>query len=368
LWDDGAGPEKKGGIPVRKLLSPVRWLVLASALTLVLAATAGAQTSLVSVKTEKAPVIDGTVDAVWERATAYKVALDKTVYEPSKGFKGVTKATVTLRSLYDKEHVYFLVQYSDPTQSLARQPWVKQPDGTWKQLTNKDSSGHENTYYEDKFAMLWNINTAGFEKKGCDVACHKARGGKIAGIEDTAPGRMYTDKPGETLDMWHWKSVRTNPVGQIDDQYIDDTKDPKKNADWGRKGDSKTSGGYADNIKKDLPGPIFMSKAPGADKYWIMATEKTAFVDSFKPGDIVPSMIVEPFTGSRADIEGKGVWKDGVWTIEIKRKLVTTGDKAKEQDVQFDDLKKPYYFGLAVFDNTQINHVYHEGVHKLIFK
>lgn len=352
---------------MRKLDRSPRWLVLTISITLLLAGPALAQPSLVSVKAEKAPLIDGTVDALWERAPAYKVTLDKTVYEPSNGYKGVTKTTVTLRSMYDKEHVYFLVRYDDPTQSLARYPWVKQPGGSWKRLTNKDGTGHENTYYEDKFAFLWNINTAGFENKGCDTACHKARGGKIAGIEDTSPGRMYTDKPGEIIDMWHWKSVRTNPAGQIDDQYIDDTRDPKKNANWGRKNDAKTGGGFADNVKKDHPAPLFMSRA-SADKYWLMAADKTEFVDTFKPGDIVPSMIVEPFTGSRGDIEAKGAWKDGIWTIEIKGKLVTTGDKAREQDVQFDNLKKPYYFGLAVFDNTQINHVYHEGVHKLIFK
>ena len=81
-----------------------------------------------------------------------------------------------------------------------------------------------------------------------------------------------------------------------------------------------------------------------------------------------PAMIVAPFSGSRADIESKGAWNDGVWTIEIKLRLVTTGEKAQEQDVQFDNLKKSYTFGVAVFDNSQINHVYHEGVRKLTFK
>lgn len=352
---------------MRTVLKSMRWLVIGSAIAFVWVAPALAQTSLVSVKAETAPTIDGTVDPVWERARAYKVTLDKTTYEPSNGYKGVTKTIVTLRSVYDAEHIYFLVQYEDPTQSLTRGPWVKQPDGTWKRLANPDSTGHENTYYEDKLAFLWNINATGFSNKGCDVACHKARGGKLNGIEDKSPGRMYTDKPGETLDMWHWKGVRTNPVGQVDDQYIDDTKDPSKNAEYGRKGDAKTGGGYEDNINKDKTGPAFMSKTPGA-KQWILASEKTEFTDTFKPGDVVPSIIIAPFTGSRGDIEGKGVWKDGVWTIEIKRKLVTTGEKAKEQDVQFDNLKKPYYFGLAVFDNTAINHVYHEGVHKLTFK
>ena len=353
---------------MRKSVSFAVRLVLTASLTFLLAGPALAQSSLASVKAVKPPVIDGTVDTVWERAPAFKITLDKTVYEPSNGYKGVTKTVVTLRSLYDTEHVYFLVRYDDPTQSLARYPWVKQADGSWKRLGSKDSTGHENTNYEDKFAFLWNISTPAFEKKGCDSACHKARGGKNAGIDDIAPGRMYTDKAGEFIDMWHWKSVRMNPVGQIDDQYIDDTKDPSKNRNWGRKSDTKTAGGYEDNVKKDHPTPPFMSKSGSADKYWLMAADKTPFVDTFKPGDTVPSMIVEAFTGSRADVESKGVWKDGVWTIEIKRKLVTTGDKAKEQDVQFDNLKKPYYFGIAAFDNTQINHVYHEAVYKLIFK
>jgi hypothetical protein len=360
---------RQGGIAMRKLVTGLAGFALAVSVAGVAASPALAQTSLVSVKADRAPVIDGAADAAWERAPAYKVSLDKTVYEPSNGFKGVTKTTVTLRSLYDQDYVYFLARYDDPTQSLARGQWVKQPDGSWKRLANKDSTGHENTYYEDKFAFIWNINTATFETKGCAAACHKARGGKLAGVEDKAPGRMYTNKPGETLDMWHWKGVRTNPVGQIDDQYIDDTKDPTKNENWGRKNDAKTGGGYVDNVNKDQTGPMVMSKTAGPDsKYWIMAADKIEFVDTFKPGDIVPSMIVEPFTGSRADIEARGVWKDGVWTIEIKRKRVTTGDKAREQDVQFDDLKKTYYFGVAVFDNTQINHVYHEAVHKLIFK
>jgi len=273
-----------------------------------------------------------------------------------------------MRSMYDAEYIYFLVQWEDPTQSLERGPWVKQPDGKWKQLAARDSTGHENTYYEDKLAMFWNISTKGFDKKGCEAACHKARGGKIAGIEDKSPGRKYTEAAGETIDMWHWKAVRTNPVGQVDDQYVDDTRDPAKNAEWGRKGDAKAGGGYADNVNKDKSGPAWMSKTPSENKYWIVDDQKTEFVDTFKPGDVVAGIVIAPFAGSRGDIAGKAVWKNGAWTLEMKRKLVTGGDKAKEQDVQFADLKKAYYFGLSVFDNAAINHLYHEGAHRLTFK
>ncbi len=349
-----------------RVVAAASWSTMAL-LVLLNATPALAQKSLVSVKTDQAPTIDGTVDPSWEKAPAYKIVLDQTSYNP-EGYKGLTKTNVTMKSMYDNEHIYFLVQWNDPTQSLERAPWVKQPDGTWKQLKALDSTGHDNTYYEDKMAILWNISAKGFDKKGCEVACHKARGGKNAGIEDKSPGRKYTDGPGETIDMWHWKAVRTNPVGQVDDQYVDDTKDPAKNADWGRKGDAKTGGGYVDNINKDKTGPAWMQKTPSEHKYWILDENKSEFVDHFKPGDVVPSIVVAPFAGSRGDIAGKAVWKNGVWTLEMKRKLTTTGEKAKEQDVQFDDLKKAYYFGVSVFDNSQINHMYHEGAHRLTFK
>jgi hypothetical protein len=348
------------------------WNLTAALAGLVLLTTAGIalaqEKTLVSVKTDAAPAIDGKVDDSWSKAQPVAIELGKLMYEP-KNYKGITKTTVNLRSLYDGENIYFLAQWADPTQSLQREPWVKQADGSWKQLEDKDDTGHENTYYEDKAAMFWNINAAGFETKGCAVACHKARGGKNAGFDDKSPGRKYTNKPGETIDMWHWKSVRGNPVGQMDDQYVDDTKDPAKNKDWGRKGDAKTGGGYVDNVSADKKGPAFMSTAADADgKSWVLDDQKAPFADTFKPGDAIGAVVVAPFAGSRGDISAKGVWANGTWTLEIKRKLVTTGQDAKTQDVQFSDLKKTYYFGMSVFDNAGINHVYHEGVNKLVFK
>lgn len=353
----------------RRPVAAVVWRSAVALLALALSPMpALAQKALVSVKTDQAPTIDGTVEAAWEKAPAYRFTLDETSYKP-EGYKGITKTSVTMKSMYDREHIYFLIQWGDPTRSFERAPWVKQPDGKWKQLKVLDSTGHDNTYYEDKMAILWNISTRDFDTKGCDTACHKARGGKVAGIEDKSPGRKYTNAPGETLDMWHWKSVRTGPVGQVDDQYVDDTKDPTKNANWGRQSDVKTGGGYVDNVNKDKTGPAWMNKTPSEEnRYWVLDDQKTAFVDDFKPGDVVPGIVVAPFAGSRGDITAKGVWKNGVWTLELKRRLTTTGEKAKEQDVQFDDLKKTYSFGLSVFDNSQINHVYHEGVHRLTFK
>jgi hypothetical protein len=78
-------------------------------------------------------------------------------------------------------------------------------------------------------------------------------------------------------------------------------------------------------------------------------------------------MMVEPFAGSRGDIQAEARWADGKWTLEVARPLVTSGENAETQDVQFSDLEKEYPFGVAVFDNSQINHIYHEGVMNLRF-
>lgn len=324
---------------------------------------------LTSVRTSATITLDAKAESAWDKASTLEVVVDELPYKPNNGYKGMTETTVKIKSLYDKEYIYFLIQYRDPTKSLERFPWVKQKDGSWKQLVNKDSTGHDNTYYEDKLGMFWNINARGFQKKGCDIACHMAEDGKVDGRVDTSPGRKFTRRAGETIDMWHWKSVRSNPVGMFDDQFVDSTRDPKANKNWGRKGDHKLGGGYKNNTNKAKTRPVYSNPNPSEDnKYWVLDAGKKKFVDRFKAGAVVPGIVVSPFTGSRGDLPAKGVWTDGMWTIELKRKLVTTGQKAKIQDVQFENLGKPYFFGVSVFDNSQINHIYHTGVLELRFK
>lgn len=332
--------------------------------------TYAASDHLQSYKTDQTIVLDGSADEIWKKAKTLSVKVNKLPYQPNK-YPGIKETTVNLRSLYDDQFVYFLVQYADPTKSLQRYPWQKQPDDSWKQLKDKDQTNHENIYYEDKFAFFWEIYAPGFAKKGCDLACHMINDeGKIAGINQKGitAGRKYTRRKGQTIDMWHWKSVRMNPVGLIDDQFVDHVKKPKLNKNWGRHGDDKTGGGYVNNINLDKTGPAYMNRSQdGLNDYTITPSQKTALIDTFKAGDQVPGIVSTPFTGSRGDIWSRGVWEDGQWTIEIKRKLVTKGKNTKTQDVQFTDMGKTYYFGVSVFDNSQINHIYHDGALKFTF-
>lgn len=309
---------------------------------------------LVARKVAAPPTLDGVMEDLWKQAPPLTVKVVGGRNLPG----GSTE--VTLRALYTADSVYFLAQYKDPTESLRRSPWVKQADGSWQKLRDpQDKGGDNNLYYEDKMAVIWNVSSPAFEAKGCLSACHTGEGKPF--------GNKYTKDAGERLDMWHWKSVRTAPVGQIDDQYVDNTRyDKEKTPNAGRKSDPKTGGGYFDNMTEDKKGPKFALKGnKPAPPYWILDAEKEPFDDSkYKAGDEVPGIIIAPFTGDRGDIAAKHVWKDGVWTIEIARKLQT----GSEFDVQFSDLKKQYAFGVAVFDNAQVRHAYSPVVLKMVFE
>jgi signal transduction histidine kinase len=77
---------------------------------------------------------------------------------------------------------------------------------------------------------------------------------------------------------------------------------------------------------------------------------------TLKNGTTVPGFILERPIGSRGDIDAKGVWRDGAWSVELRRKLNTT----HEDDVQFDTTKL-YRFGVAISDNTGGFEAYGKG-------
>ena len=315
-----------------------------------------------AVATTAAPTLDGDAkDAIWKTAPVTKLAAVKGCN--FKGGSGKTSGSVQVA--YDKENLYMLITYEDPTLSEQRSPYKKQADGSWAKMKDPDDKGGDNcVYYEDKVGVLWNINNSivGFERFGCQIACHGGESGKPY-------GNKYVEESGEMGDLWHLKWVRTGNLGQIDDGYLDHTRfDAEKAKNAGRKTDAKTGGGY-DDVKLVNGKPEFMSKdgkpANKGGTYWLKDADKVPFDDSkFKVGDEVASIIVAPFAGDRGDVKVSGKWVKGKWTFEISRKLVT----GSKNDVNFDDLKKAYAFGIAMFDNAQVRHAYVEEPLMLQFK
>jgi hypothetical protein len=321
---------------------------------------ASAADPLTAVKVAKPPALSaGAADPAWKAAKPVKVDLIG-----GQHFKD-GKTTMTLKSVYSGDMIYFLVQYADPTESTRRFPFQKQKDGSWKKLVDpNDKGGDDNLYYEDKFAFIWNIDNSikGFKEQGCMVACHAGEPGKPY-------GNKYTAGEGERGDIWHMKSIRTGYIGQTDDQFLDHTRfDKGKAPEAGRKSDAKTGGGYTD-VKLVNGKPEFMHKnaTPSNKKggtYYLKEEDKAAFDDGkFKPGDELASILVAPFTGDRGDIATAIKWAKGNWTAVLSRKLVT-GSKT---DVQFSDLGATYDFAVAAFDNAQVRHAFQLGALQLRF-
>ena len=342
-------------------MSSQRHVTLA-AIALALAAcstpdTSGPTNALVAVRTATAPTLDGNAnDAAWTAARPLTVKLSG----GANFLNGET--TATLKAVVVGDMIYFLVQYADPTNSLRRGPFQKQVDGSWKKLVDPaNKGGDENIYYEDKWAIIWNINDSisGFNERGCGVACHVGEGKPF--------GNKYTLKEGEIGDMWHMKGSRTAPVGLVDDQYLDHTRyDPQKSPNAGRKSDP--GGPEYENMRLVAGKPEFMSRdaRPGntGGRFYVIKGEEVAFDDSkFKAGDEVPSFLILQAKGDRADVKVATRWVNGVLTSEVSRKLMT-GSKF---DVQFDDPRKTYYFGFAAFDNAQVRHAVHWDALKLAF-
>lgn len=293
--------------------------------------------TLISIKVKFSPKISGKVDSLWGKARALKI--------PLEGQSGNTNLWV--RSVFTNTHIYFLFQWVDPTQDTHYQPWIYDGD-TWKQDTGKRLG-------EDKLALLWNINDSigGFNQQGCSVLCHA-----------TTPGRdkplMYTNAPNERGDLWVWRAARTNPLGQLEDQFLDN--DIQSEA-AGLKGDSKEDGGHP-NVLGALP--KFSWKKRPKNPNFLFKDEGIEIKDhkAFLPGTILPGWILNKFIGERADIKGKALWKDGMWTLEVGRKLNT----GHSNDVQFTDLTKEYYFSVAIFDRSEPSHALSQRPYKLIFE
>lgn len=298
-----------------------------------------AEIEVTAKKVTESPVIDGKVDKAWDSVKATKVTA-------SEGPQGDVE--ISLKAFYTDKDVYFLFQWPDKTMSLNR---FLQFDGKeWKKTKGN----------EDYFALQWDIgnNIKDFPTKGCTVLCHKV--GKELSLR--------TNAPGERTDIWFHKPQRLNPVGQADDQYL--THEPKKDdPQSARRTDPKVSGGYEDNWDKEAKRPKYTFKEGVKPGPVLLKKDAVEIKDygKFKAGDRLPREVLAPFVGSRGDIQTGAVWEKGRWTLEIKRARAT---EDKDNDVQFTDPGRPYYFGISVWDDEDDENHSHTGrtVLKLLLK
>lgn len=351
--------------------------------------------NLESIHVTTPPVIDGTIDAMWADAPKleFSTAVPEVTGDIFRGYTGNIIPSVTLRSAYDESNIYFLAEWADPTESLARQPWYFNPTsklwaqekGTYDFDATTNGGSTRAPFYEDKVAMLWNIDNSvsGWNSGTCYKSCHTG----LPAADGSS--RHYTNYPTEKIDMWHWKSVRggVNAGYQIHDQFQDNTY-PN-----GRKGDVGGTDVYYSNTQKlnngtaDINVPKYVIPNPAANYYWILESQFAAggvaklvtAVDANGLLTLSDGTIIDPNTdiefqrkgaglgtkavagvvlkdggygGTQGDISCRSSYTDSGWVLEFTRALTTTDNT---YDIDFVSLSDQY-FGFAVFENAQIAH------------
>jgi hypothetical protein len=323
----------------------------------------------------RAPVLDGDPsDPAWSRANAVVIRTVKGVNNPHP------HVDVTVKALHDGKQVYFQFQWDDPDASYKRYPLLK-TEGGWKVLQTAFEPADESLYYEDKLSMYITAVPNG----SCAATCHMGEGPHAALGEKH--GLHYTN--GEVGDLWHWKAVRTNPMGAdenepgfMDDQHIRG-KDPvlndrTKRYTGGYYNDPGRGWGYQYNFEKIDPykrlaqtyvRPLFLPTAsvPARNPdprtsdereiWWIQRARAIPYseeADTYPVGTLIPNIVLEPLKGDQGDVRAKAEWRQGRWTLEARRAL----DTGSPFDIAFAP-GRPVYISVAAYNRTQTRHSEH---------
>lgn len=287
----------------------------------------------------RAPRLDGDLkDAAWRSAERTRVFVHQS-YTAS----GVGCMMAELRACWSGENIYLAVRWKDGEASLEKDLWIFD-GGKWTKDAEQD---------EDRLGLVFPINRSvpDFAKYGCAVSCHGAEVGSAAtGMKP----RWYhqTNGPTERLDVWHWKSCRSNPVGFADDKFWDHRALGAAPRHAGRHPDGEPEGYRAErgNANAEGTGPARMqdpNKPPSKPGFLLFAETVPYKPGGFKKGDVIQGRMLSPHKGSRGDVRCAGVHRDKHWTVEFARKLNT----GHEDDVVFEP-GTTIPFSLAIFENV----------------
>lgn len=211
---------------------------------------------------------------------------------PVTTFDPIAQIKIDIKSVYTDTTIFFLVSFPDKDESRQHRNWI------W----NKEQKMYEEgPQREDVFVFKWMLG------------------------DTTKDLSIFSDEP-YVADIWYWKAVRTDPQGFADDKIQ-------------RLSNYRTKDSFEITSKSGKKMYIRRQGDAGRSSY------KTDIYIDYQ-GDIVHRYTSRQPQSSRADVKAKGVWKDGRWTIEFARDLITGND----DDVNFQNLDTSYGFGVSRYE------------------
>jgi hypothetical protein len=272
---------------------------------------------------------------------------------------------------YNGEEIFWLFQWNAPDGGNLFHDVLVYQDGEWVKRGDGDSASDEYGMREDRVIMMVDPGTVpGFANQGCYTACHSglssmsdaydeetvtAALGEDWGREDirkyipaSRNGEAWWDAPwdkvkskeelaalkeaGVFVDMWHWRSVRSDPIGYSDDQFVleyrssDDGKS-SVGTNWDAETkqpkvmfDPDKTGMYALNWDKLMAGEYTQ-----ADVYFMSGANTVPFDPNheWKNGDVIPRRLLRTPEGGMAEITSSSSLSNGVWQVVLRRAMDT---------------------------------------------
>lgn len=236
---------------------------------------------------------------------------------------------IDVRAFYTDKNLYLRLSWHDATRNDDMRGW-DYTGSAWR------SRGE----FEDGFGIMWDIKGK-YPEFTCSYACHLDDFG-VSGQSFRGHNKMKLYKKGPQLDLWNWKAGRTGRLAFADDRYID-----------------------KDGMHGDLPGELFHPNS----QHQAHPQEGEVFAAGDRPlydyeGEAVagqtltlfshaPGYLTDRPVGDRADVSASSSWKDGRWTVILRRAL----DTGSPHDVRFvPGEKAAISFGVSLMDNSLYEH------------
>ncbi len=164
---------------------------------------------------------------------------------------------------------------------------------------------------------------------------------------------------GQFIDLWQWRSSRSNPLGLGDDGFVAE-----------ERGGDEGTGPYRTNFDKETGQPLFMFNPEVAgyralsidavtggdvgfnDTYYLSDETAVAFDPNanWQNGDTLPRRMLRQTSGSRGDVvmPQAARWRNGFWDVTLVRKM----DTGNELDDKIFRDGGNYDLAFAVFRNA----------------
>ncbi len=279
-----------------------------AALSLASAGPQGAKPlELEASKVAALPAIDGKADdAAWKGAQELVIKVDQPANLENP------KKKVTLKAVHDGDSVCFLLVWEDATKNVTHTPYV------W------DNEKKEYTANDEEIEDAGSISFALEGEFNPDM---------LAGVASK-------------WDVWEWQACRT-PHGFAKDKYHIYSKTRPEQPPGVR------SRKFTDRNEQ----PIFIARPDDAGTPPVKKLDPP----TEKKGDKIPQYEPQAPSGSAGDVQARGVWEKGRWTLEFRRKFKT----GNADDAPFDPAKT-VDMAVATFD--QCEHSDHDVSGKIVLR